>query len=69
LDALNQEQLALYYGVGRYLSTNTRTKNWGKGFIEGVSDTIKKGTTWTQRFFSTQFAENAYFLRRVEIAF
>ena len=34
LKLVNQEQLALYFGVGRYISSNTRTKNWGKGFIE-----------------------------------
>ena len=27
--AVNQEQLALYYGIGRYVSVNTRKKNWG----------------------------------------
>lgn len=42
LGAVNQEQLALYYGVGRYISANTRTKNWGKGFIEGISEQLRK---------------------------
>lgn len=42
LGAVNQEQLALYYGIGRYISANTRTKNWGKGFIEGVSQQLRK---------------------------
>ncbi|MBR4293762.1 MAG: hypothetical protein IKT53_02080, partial [Bacteroidaceae bacterium] len=31
LAAINQEQLALYYGIGRFVSMNTRNKNWGKG--------------------------------------
>lgn len=35
--AVNQEQLALYYGIGRYVSANTRKKNWGKGAIEAIS--------------------------------
>ena len=26
LGAVNQEQLALYYGIGRYISANTREK-------------------------------------------
>lgn len=26
---VNQEQLALYYGVGRYISENTRNQKWG----------------------------------------
>ncbi len=42
LGAVNQEQLALYYGIGRFISANTRTKNWGKGFIEGISEQLRK---------------------------
>ena len=39
--AVNQEQLALYYGIGRFISANTRNKNWGKGVIEGISTQLK----------------------------
>lgn len=42
LKAINQEQLALYYGVGRYISANTRTKNWGAGFIASISEQLRK---------------------------
>ena len=42
LSAINQEQLALYYGIGRFVSMNTRNKNWGKGFIEAVSEQLRK---------------------------
>lgn len=42
LKAINQEQLVLYYSIGRYISTNTRNKNWGKGFIEAVSEQLRK---------------------------
>ena len=42
LKAINQEQLALYYGIGRYISINTRKKNWGKGFIDSVSEQLRK---------------------------
>ena len=42
LVAINQEQLALYYGIGRYVSVNTRNRNWGKGFIEAVSEQLRK---------------------------
>ena len=42
LKAINQEQLALYYGVGRYISANTRTKNWGTGFIDAISEHLRK---------------------------
>lgn len=40
--AVNQEQLALYYGIGRYVSYNTRNKNWGKGVIDSISEQLKK---------------------------
>ncbi len=40
--AVNQEQLALYYGIGRYVSYNTRNKNWGKGVIDSISQRLKK---------------------------
>lgn len=40
LGAVNQEQLALYYGVGRFISANTRNKNWGKGFIEMICERL-----------------------------
>ena len=42
LGVINQEQLALYYGIGRFVSANTRNKNWGKGFIDAVSKQLRK---------------------------
>lgn len=42
LKAINQEQLALYYGIGRYISINTRKKNWGSGFIASISEQLRK---------------------------
>ncbi len=34
LAGVNQAQLALYYGIGRYISVNTREGVWGKGALE-----------------------------------
>ena len=42
VQAVNQEQLALYYGIGRYISENTRHKNWGKGAIKAISEQLRK---------------------------
>lgn len=42
LGLINQEQLALYYSIGQFISTNTRNKNWGKGFIEAISEQLRK---------------------------
>ena len=39
--AVNQEQLALYYGVGRFLSLNTRKKDWGSGMIKSISQRLR----------------------------
>lgn len=40
--AVNEEQLALYYGIGRFISANTRNRNWGKGVIEGISRQLRR---------------------------
>lgn len=37
LASINQEQLALYYGIGRYISYNTRKGAWGKDAIATIS--------------------------------
>ena len=37
LGGVNQEQLALYYGIGRYISQNTRKGVWGKDAIATIS--------------------------------
>lgn len=34
---MNQEQLALYYGIGRYISQNSREGFWGKDAISTIS--------------------------------
>ena len=40
--SVNKEQLSLYYGIGRYVSENSRTGFWGKGAIEQISSILKK---------------------------
>ena len=42
LVAINQEQLALYYGIGRYISENTRNGSWGNGILESISAQLRK---------------------------
>ena len=39
--AVNQELLALYYGIGRYISANTRNHGWGKGVLKQISDSLR----------------------------
>lgn len=35
--AVNRQMLALYYGIGKYVSENTRSNAWGKNAIETIS--------------------------------
>lgn len=39
---VNQEMLALYYGIGRFISANTRNRNWGKGVLAQICERLKK---------------------------
>ena len=38
----NKEQLSLYYGIGCYVSKNSREGFWGKGAIEAISQQLQK---------------------------
>lgn len=40
--AVNQEQLALYYGIGRYISENTRNNKWGTGALKSISEQLRQ---------------------------
>ena len=39
---MNKEQLSLYYGVGQYVSENSRDGFWGTGAIETISQQLQK---------------------------
>lgn len=40
--SVNKEQLSLYYGIGCYVSRNSREGFWGKGAIETISEQLQK---------------------------
>lgn len=40
--AVNQQMLALYYGVGKFVSENTRNGVWGTGAIETISEQLRR---------------------------
>lgn len=42
LKGVNQEQLALYYGIGRFISYNSREGFWGKGAIATISEQLRR---------------------------
>lgn len=41
LGLVNREQLALYYGIGRYISRNSRNGYWGTGAIAFISSRLR----------------------------
>ena len=53
LAGVNQEQLALYYGIGRYISVNTREGVWGKGALEAISEQLRAELPGLRGFSST----------------
>lgn len=38
---VNKEQLALYYGVGRYISQNSRSGYWGTSAVAFISNRLQ----------------------------
>lgn len=40
--AVNREQLSLYFGIGKYVSENSRKGFWGTGAIETISEQLQK---------------------------
>jgi hypothetical protein len=39
---VNKELLSLYYGVGKFVSINSRGGHWGKGAIKQISETLQR---------------------------
>ena len=40
--SVNKRQLMLYYGIGKYVSMNSRNGFWGKGALETISQQLEK---------------------------
>ncbi|MDO4736165.1 MAG: PDDEXK nuclease domain-containing protein [Bacteroidia bacterium] len=49
----NKEQLSLYYGIGRYVSLNSRKGFWGTGSIEAISKQLQKELPGLRGFSAT----------------
>ncbi|MDO5423676.1 MAG: PDDEXK nuclease domain-containing protein [Eubacteriales bacterium] len=39
---VNAKQLMLYYGIGKYISLNSRNGFWGKGAVDAISEQLDK---------------------------
>lgn len=53
ISSVNKEQLSLYYGIGRYVSENSRKGFWGKGAIEQISSMLQKELPGLRGFSAT----------------
>ena len=51
--AANKEQLSLYYGIGCYVSKNSREGFWGKGAIDSISQQLQKELPGLRGFSAT----------------
>lgn len=51
--AANAEQLSLYYGIGRFISENSRDKTWGSNAIEEISEKLQKQLPGLRGFSAT----------------
>ena len=40
--SVNEKQLMLYFGIGKYISLNSRNGFWGKGAIDAISEQLDK---------------------------
>jgi len=60
IQMVNQEQLSLYYGIGRYVSEHSRKGYWGTGAIGTISKQLKSELPGLKGFSE----ENIKLLRR-----
>ena len=53
ISTVNREQLSLYYGIGQYISQNSRDGFWGTGAIEQISQMLQKELPGLRGFSAT----------------
>ena len=53
LAGVNQEQLSLYYGIGRFISQNSRSGFWGKDAIATISRQLRSEVPGLRGFSET----------------
>lgn len=59
--AVNREQLALYYSIGKFVSENSREGTWGTGAIETISQTLQKELPGLRGFSATSIKKMRQF--------
>lgn len=59
--AVNQELLALYYGIGKYISINSRESKWGVGAIKSISERLRNELPGLRGFSETSLKKMRLF--------
>jgi len=65
--AVNQEQLALYFGIGKYVSENSRKGTWGTGAIEAISTQLQRELPGLKGFSATSIKKMRQFYEKWQI--
>lgn len=58
---VNRIQLAVYFGIGKYISLNTRKKFWGQGALKIISERLQKELPGLRGYGETQMREMRLF--------
>ena len=58
---VNMGQLSLYFGIGRYISENSRKGYWGTGAIDQISDRLQKDLPGLRGFSATSIKKMRQF--------
>ena len=63
---VNREMLSLYYGIGRYISANSREGFWGTNAIETISERLRKELPGLKGFSTTSIKKMRQFYEQWE---
>ena len=66
---INREMLSLYYGIGRYISANSREGFWGTGAIRTISERLRKELPGLKGFSETNLKNMRLFYEEWEPIF
>ena len=67
LKGANRVQLAVYYGIGKYLSKNTRNFAYGSGALKAISEQLRKELPGLRGFSETQMKDMRRFYEAWQI--
>ena len=64
---VNRIQLAVYFGIGKFVSINTRKGVWGTGALEAISQILRKELPGLKGYSATQLREMRLFYEAWQI--